>query len=155
MKQKIITLNQFITLKKSLSNTDKIVFTNGCFDVIHFGHIDYLQKAKALGDYLVVGLNSDASIKRLKGEKRPINPEWARAGVLNAIEAIDYIIIFEEDTPMLLIQNILPNILVKGGDYTIDNIVGAELVIQHGGEVKTIPFVEGFSSSSIINKLMQ
>lgn len=155
MKHKIVTLNQFITLKKSLSNTDKIVFTNGCFDVIHFGHIDYLQKAKALGDYLVVGLNSDASIKRLKGEKRPINPEWARAGVLNAIEAIDYIIIFEEDTPMLLIQNILPNILVKGGDYTIDNIVGAELVIQHGGEVKTIPFVEGFSSSSIINKLMQ
>lgn len=154
MRNKVITLEQFIALKPTLQDK-KIVFTNGCFDVLHYGHVDYLQKAKELGDLLVLGLNSDNSVKRLKGESRPINPEWARAGVLSALEAVDFVILFHEDTPKNLIEAIVPNILVKGGDYSIDQIVCADFVQKNGGQVITIAFVDGFSSTNIIHKMKQ
>lgn len=131
----------------------KIVFTNGCFDVLHYGHVRYLLDAKSLGDLLVVGLNSDGSVRRLKGESRPINGEKERAFVLAALEFVDYIVVFEEDTPEKLIETVKPDVLVKGGDYQIENIVGADFVMQNGGTVTTIPFVEGFSSTWIIEQL--
>jgi len=131
----------------------KTVFTNGCFDVLHYGHVRYLLEAKKLGDILVVGLNSDASVRRLKGESRPINGEKERAFVLAALSCVDYVTLFEEDTPEELIKVVKPNVLVKGGDYQIENIVGADFVIQNGGIVTTIPFVDGFSSTHIIERL--
>jgi len=131
----------------------KIVFTNGCFDIIHAGHIDYLQKAKSLGDYLILGLNSDSSVRRLKGEARPINHEQDRAFVLSAMQCVDCIVLFSEDTPIDLIETITPNVLVKGGDYTLDNIVGAQETIARGGRVEIIPFLAGRSSSAIIEKM--
>lgn len=131
----------------------KIVFTNGCFDVLHYGHVHYLLQAKALGDILVIGLNSDDSVRRLKGPTRPINGENERAFVLAALVCVDYVTLFEEDTPEELIKVVRPDVLVKGGDYTLDNIVGANFVTQNGGTVTTIPFVEGFSSTRIIEKL--
>lgn len=131
----------------------KIVFTNGCFDVLHFGHVHYLLQAKKLGDILVIGLNSDDSVRRLKGPRRPINGENERALVLAALVCVDYVTLFEEDTPEELIKVVRPDVLVKGGDYTLDNIVGADFVTQNGGTVTTIPFVEGFSSTRIIEKL--
>ena len=131
----------------------KIVFTNGCFDVLHYGHVHYLLQAKALGDILVIGLNSDDSVRRLKGPTRPINGENERAFVLAALACVDYVTLFEEDTPEELIKDVRPDVLVKGGDYTLDNIVGADFVTQNGGTVTTIPFVEGFSSTRIIEKL--
>ena len=131
----------------------KIVFTNGCFDVLHYGHVHYLAQARQLGDLLVVGLNSDASVRRLKGESRPVNPEQARAFVLAALEMVDYVCLFEEDTPYELIAAVKPDVLVKGGDYAVDNIVGSDIVKGRNGDVVVLPFVEGFSSSSIIEKL--
>ncbi|MBR3551540.1 MAG: D-glycero-beta-D-manno-heptose 1-phosphate adenylyltransferase [Bacteroidales bacterium] len=131
----------------------KIVFTNGCFDVLHYGHVHYLLQAKELGDILVIGLNSDNSVRRLKGPTRPINGENERAFVLAALACVDYVTLFEEDTPEELIKVVRPDVLVKGGDYTLDNIVGADFVMQNGGTVTTIPFVEGFSSTRIIEKL--
>ena len=131
----------------------KIVFTNGCFDVLHYGHVHYLLQAKELGDILVIGLNSDNSVRRLKGPTRPINGENERAFVLAALVCVDYVTLFEEDTPEELIKVVRPDVLVKGGDYTLDNIVGADFVMQNGGTVTTIPFVEGFSSTRIIEKL--
>ena len=131
----------------------KIVFTNGCFDVLHFGHVHYLLEAKKLGDILVVGLNSDDSVRRLKGPSRPINGEKKRAFVLAALSCVDYVVLFEEDTPESLIKTVRPDVLVKGGDYAPDQIVGADFVRQNGGTVTTIPFVEGFSSSQIIEQL--
>ena len=131
----------------------KIVFTNGCFDVLHFGHVHYLLEAKKLGDILVVGLNSDDSVRRLKGPTRPINGEKERAFVLASLAFVDYITLFEEDTPENLIKVVQPDVLVKGGDYTIDQIVGAEFVMRNGGTVTTIPFVEGYSSTQIIEQL--
>lgn len=131
----------------------KIVFTNGCFDILHKGHITYLEKSKELGDCLVVGLNSDASVARLKGKGRPAKDLESRIAVLAGLASVDMVVVFEEDTPKLLIENIVPNILVKGGDYKIEDIVGADYVIENGGVVRTIAFVEGYSSSSIIQKL--
>lgn len=131
----------------------KIVFTNGCFDVLHYGHVHYLLQAKELGDILVIGLNSDNSVRRLKGPTRPINGENERAFVLAALACVNYVTLFEEDTPEELIKVVRPDVLVKGGDYTLDNIVGADFVMQNGGTVTTIPFVEGFSSTRIIEKL--
>ena len=151
---KIITVAQASDLTKDLQKINKkVVFTNGCFDLIHPGHIDYLRKAKACGDILIIGLNSDASIQRLKGKERPINDFYFRSSILAALEFVDYIVKFEDDTPLFLIKQILPNILIKGSDYTIDRIVGAKEVLEKGGEVKTIDFLEGFSSTSIINKI--
>ena len=131
----------------------KIVFTNGCFDVLHFGHVHYLLEAKKLGDILVVGLNSDDSVRRLKGPSRPINGEKERAFVLAALSFVDYVVLFEEDTPENLIKAVRPDVLVKGGDYALDQIVGADFVRENGGTITTIPFVEGFSSSQIIEQL--
>lgn len=151
---KIITVAQASDLTKDLQKSNKkVVFTNGCFDLIHPGHIDYLRKAKACGDILIIGLNSDASIQRLKGKERPINDFYFRSTILAALEFVDYIVKFEDDTPLYLIKQILPNILIKGSDYTIDRIVGAKEVLEKGGEVKTIDFLEGFSSTLIINKI--
>lgn len=130
----------------------KIVFTNGCFDIIHVGHVDYLEKAKALGDVLVVGLNSDESIRRIKGKDRPVNIQEHRKRVLEALKPVDLVIIFEEDTPERLIKEIKPDVLVKGGDWSIENIVGADFVKSYGGEVKTIDFVYDISTTKIIEK---
>lgn len=131
----------------------KVVFTNGVFDLLHIGHITYMAKAAELGDKLIIGLNADSSVKRLKGESRPVNDQNSRAMLLAALFFIDAIVVFEEDTPLNLISAILPDILVKGADYSIENIVGAKEVIANGGEVKTINFVEGYSSTSIIQRI--
>ncbi len=131
----------------------KVVFTNGVFDLVHTGHITYLAQAAALGNKLIVGLNSDGSVKRLKGKDRPINDESSRALLLAAFMFVDAVIVFSEDTPAQLIGMLLPNLLVKGADYGIENIAGAKEVFANGGEVKTISLVNGFSSTAIINKI--
>lgn len=131
----------------------KIVFTNGCFDLLHQGHLDYLAKAKDLGDFLVIGLNSDNSVKRLKGPTRPINDEKSRAVMLAALGMIDLVVLFDEDTPMELIQALNPDVLVKGGDYTIATIVGADYVEKSGGRVEVIPFLDGFSTTKIVTRI--
>ena len=131
----------------------KIVFTNGCFDLLHVGHVRYLAQAKKLGDFLIIGLNSDSSVKELKGEDRPINSFEDRATLLSAIESVDSVIMFEEQTPENLIKDIVPDILVKGGDYNIEDIVGYQTVMQNGGQVKTLSFYEGYSSTNYINKI--
>ena len=131
----------------------KVVFTNGVFDLLHIGHITYLAKAAELGDKLIIGLNSDASVKRIKGDDRPVNDQNSRALLLAAMLFIDAVVVFEEDTPLNLISTLLPDILVKGADYAIENIVGGKEVIANGGEVKTITFVDGYSSTSIIKRI--
>ena len=130
-----------------------IVFTNGCFDILHRGHVTYLNQAKELGDLLIIGINSDESVQRLKGPERPVNMLEDRAYVLSALKSVDYVIPFEEDTPLNLINQIMPDILVKGGDYTIDRIIGAQEVLAHGGRVEIIPFVPGKSTSAIIDTI--
>lgn len=129
-----------------------VVFTNGVFDILHAGHTTYLGAARALGDVLVVGLNTDASVKRLKGPERPINTEADRATVLQALRSVDHVVLFGQDTPLELITTIVPDVLVKGGDYTRQTIVGADLVEQHGGRVVTIPLVEGRSTTNVITR---
>jgi rfaE bifunctional protein nucleotidyltransferase chain/domain len=131
----------------------KVVFTNGVFDLLHIGHITYMAKAAELGDKLIIGLNSDTSVKRIKGNDRPVNDQNSRAALLAALFFVDAIVVFEEDTPIDPIATLLPDILVKGADYSVENIVGAKEVIANGGEVKTINFVEGYSSTSIIQKI--
>jgi D-beta-D-heptose 7-phosphate kinase/D-beta-D-heptose 1-phosphate adenosyltransferase len=132
-----------------------IVFTNGCFDLLHVGHVKYLQKARQLGDLLVLGLNSDASIRRLKGPKRPLIGQEERAHILAALDCIDYVVIFDEDTPLELIAALRPHILVKGGDYTPEGVVGKEIVESYGGRVELIQFVDGRSTTNIIDKILQ
>jgi len=150
----LINWNEITDLVKKLRNQDKtIVFTNGCFDIIHAGHVQYLQEAKALGDILVIGLNSDASVKRLKGAERPVNDQNDRAIVLSAIKSVDYVVIFKEDTPYDIIKQIKPDILVKGGDWPEDEIVGHDIVKANGGIVKSLSFRPGNSSTSIIEKM--
>lgn len=129
------------------------VFTNGCFDILHKGHIAYLEKAGELGDFLIVGLNSDDSVSRLKGEGRPIKSIDSREAIMGALGCVNMVVVFEEDTPQKLIEQLKPDILVKGGDYKKENIVGADFVIKNGGEVKIIDFLDGYSSSSIIDKI--
>lgn len=131
----------------------KIVFTNGCFDIIHRGHIEVLAQTADLGDRLIIGLNSDISIQKLKGEDRPIMTENSRAILLAALSFVDAVILFPEDTPINLISTLLPDILAKGGDYEIETIVGHEIVQNNGGQVILVPFVEGFSSTTIIDKI--
>ncbi len=131
----------------------KIVFTNGCFDILHYGHVSYLEEAKNLADVLIVGLNSDESVKRLKGPSRPINGQSERAYVLGALKSVDYVVIFDQDTPYELIKLITPDILVKGGDWTPQQIVGSDIVLEDGGEVKSLIFKTGFSSTKIIDKI--
>ena len=131
----------------------KIVFTNGCFDILHYGHLHYLAAAKALGDKLIIGINSEDSVKRLKGQHRPINDDLTRYHLLAALSFVDAVIEFEADTPYELIKKIQPNILVKGGDWQIEQIVGADLVLANGGLVKSLPFVEGYSTTNIETKI--
>jgi len=131
----------------------RIVFTNGCFDVLHAGHVQYLAKAKSEGDVLVLGLNTDASVRRLKGESRPVNPQDARAMILTALSFVDAVVLFDEDTPYELIKYIQPDVLVKGEDYKPVDIVGYDIVKAKGGEVKTISFLEGFSTTATIEKM--
>jgi rfaE bifunctional protein nucleotidyltransferase chain/domain len=130
-----------------------VVFTNGCFDILHRGHVSYLNEAKAQGDILVLGLNSDASVKRLKGESRPVNSEQDRKFVLENLKSMDYVFIFEEDTPYNLIQQLQPDILVKGGDWNVEDIIGSDIVLANGGQVKSLNFVDGFSTTSTIEKI--
>ena len=132
-----------------------IVFTNGCFDLLHPGHIDYLTKARALGDVLIVGLNDDDSITRLKGPTRPITPLKDRQTMLTALKSVDLVVPFEEETPLKLIKTLLPDILVKGGDYEPDDIVGAKEVREHGGHVTVITFLDGHSTTSLIKRIQE
>jgi len=155
------TNDKLVDLPKALdlinfwrTEDQEIIFTNGCFDILHPGHIDLLEQAKELGQKLIVGLNSDRSIQKLKGANRPINNQWDRSRVLSGLACIDLIIVFEEETPQALIEAIKPNVLVKGSDYKIENIVGANLVIANGGTVKTLSLVKGYSTITIINRIL-
>ncbi len=131
----------------------KIVFTNGCFDILHRGHIEYLAQAASLGDILIVGLNTDNSVKRLKGLTRPVQDQYARALILASLQFVNAVVFFDEETPYELIKKVQPDILIKGSDYKIEDIVGYDIVKKKGGEVKTIDFIPGYSTSSIIEKL--
>lgn len=142
-----------LQLKRWRLQSKKIVFTNGVFDILHQGHIASLSEAATFGDILIVGLNADASVKRLKGNSRPVNTQQSRALLLASLLMVDAIVIFEEDTPLQLITAIIPDVLVKGGDYTREQIVGATEVIAAGGEVKIVPILEGFSTTGIIEKM--
>lgn len=137
------------------ANGEKVVFTNGCFDILHAGHVRYLAAARHLGDRLVVGLNTDASVKRLKGPKRPVAPEQDRAEVLSALASVDAVTLFDDDTPEALIGMLLPDILVKGADWPVEKIAGAKSVIGHGGSVLTVPLLEGRSTTGIIETIIQ
>jgi len=151
---KIKNWQEIEEISEELKRSDKkIVFTNGCFDILHAGHISYIREAKALGDILMIGLNSDGSVKRLKGPDRPINDQKSRALLLSELKSIDYIIIFEEATPYDLINCIKPNILVKGGDWKINEIVGSDIVLSTNGIVKSLKFLEGYSSTKLINRM--
>jgi D-beta-D-heptose 7-phosphate kinase/D-beta-D-heptose 1-phosphate adenosyltransferase len=128
----------------------RVIFTNGVFDILHAGHVTYLEEARALGDVLVVGLNSDDSVRRLKGPTRPVNTQEDRARVLGALRCVDHVIVFDDDTPLAVITALIPDVLVKGGDYTRDTVVGADVVEHYGGSVVIIPLLEGRSTTSII-----
>jgi D-beta-D-heptose 7-phosphate kinase / D-beta-D-heptose 1-phosphate adenosyltransferase len=141
-------------IAKERARGRQVVFTNGCFDLLHVGHVKYLQKARGLGDLLVVGLNSDASVRRLKGERRPLIEESERAHILAALDCIDYVVLFDEDTPLRVIEALSPAVLVKGGDYSIDGVVGREVVEAGGGRVELVQFVDGRSTSRIIEKIL-
>ncbi len=144
-------LERILAIQKFKSN--KIVFSNGCFDIIHRGHIEYLAKASDFGNITIIGLNSDESVRRLKGENRPVQDEKTRALILAALSFIDYVIIFEEDTPYKLIEFIKPDFLVKGADYKPEEIVGYDILQKYGGQVKTIELIKGHSTTNIINKI--
>lgn len=131
----------------------KIVFTNGCFDLLHYGHVKYLQDAKKKGDVLVVGINSDSSAKRIKGKKRPVVNEKDRLRLVAALESVDYVVLFKEDTPLKIIKFIKPDVLIKGADWNKNNIVGRDFVLSYGGRVSTIKFVKGYSTSNLIKKI--
>ena len=151
---KIVSLPDAVDKIANLKKENKtIVFSNGCFDILHAGHVEYLEKAREKGDFLVIGLNTDASVSRLKGEDRPINAEKSRARILAALGFVDMVVLFDEDTPYELIQALNPDILVKGKDYEISNIVGADIVLGNGGKVETIELVEGLSTTSVIEKV--
>lgn len=152
----VISLERAVSLRAAYRHEGrKVVFTNGTFDVLHRGHVEYLNKARKLGDVLFVGLNSDASVRALKGEGRPIMGEDDRAYLLANLVSVDYVIVFNEDTPIKLIQSIVPDILVKGADWTIDTIVGKDVVEKHGGTVMTIELTPGRSSTSIIETIRE
>lgn len=137
------------------NNGLEVVFTNGCFDLIHFGHLTYLAEAAAQGQKLVLGLNSDASVARLKGAHRPIKDQKNRAHLLASLEMVDLVVLFEEDTPLDLIKTIQPDILVKGGDWTIEQIVGSEVVLAKGGSVRSLTFIEGYSTTKLEQKIQK
>lgn len=151
----VVNLSDCVKELSSKRQNKKVVFTNGCFDLLHVGHVRYLQDARRLGDFLIVGLNSDSSVRQLKGEERPVQTESDRAEILAALSGVDYVVIFSEETPLHLIEAIKPDVLVKGGDWTIDKIIGSQFVILNGGEVKSLPFHQGRSTSSIIQKVLK
>ena len=155
-------LNKICTLEKAHEDCDvlkrsgkRIVFTNGCFDILHPGHARYLHAAGDLGDHLIVALNSDRSVRSIKGSKRPIFPEKMRAELLAALECVNCVVIFDEDNPLRVIQYLLPHVLVKGGDWQEDRIIGADVVKAAGGEVRRIPFVKGHSTTDIIERIVR
>jgi len=153
---KILSLRQLtdrLALLRQRQPKPVVVFTNGCFDLVHQGHVDYLSRARDLGDLLIVGLNSDASVRRLKGDSRPVSNETSRARVLASFAFVDYVIVFEDDTPLKLIENIVPDILVKGGDYNRDNVVGADFVEQHGGRLELLSLVPGESTTRLVERI--
>ncbi len=151
----IVSLEELLRILEPLRKEKKIVFTNGCFDIIHAGHAHYLKEAKKLGDILIVGLNSDSSIRKIKGLKRPIIPQEMRAYLLDSLKPVDFVVIFDEETPIELIKAIKPDILVKGGDWDIDKIVGKDFVESYGGKVITIPFKFDISTTKIIEMIKE
>ncbi len=157
MKDHRVKIKSIDDAKKEIDHLKKegkrIVFTNGCFDILHIGHARYLYEAKALGDFLIVAVNSDRSVKALKGPERPIVPEYERAEMIAALGCVDMAIIFDEETPYEVIKRLVPNVLVKGGDWKENDIVGADIVKAAGGEVKSIVFIEGSSTTNIINRI--
>jgi D-glycero-beta-D-manno-heptose 1-phosphate adenylyltransferase len=152
----ILKADEFLTIRNKLKEENKkIVFTNGCFDILHAGHVDYLNKAKQLGDILLVALNSDSSVRRIKGPKRPIVCEEERAFIMSNLKCVDYVTFFDEDTPAGIIAKIIPDILVKGADWSLDRIIGRDVVEINGGEVKTIEFNNFQSTSKIIETIIE
>ena len=151
--KKVISFDSISNKVDKWRNKNHIVFTNGCFDILHLGHIDYLYKASNLGDKLIVGVNTDKSVQQIKGNNRPINDESSRVSILASLSFVDAVVLFNEHTPMQLIKLIKPNTLVKGGDYIIKDIIGSDFVISNGGNVKIIPFLKGYSTSRIINSI--
>lgn len=151
----IKTRQEIISLRKNFKKENKrVVFTNGVFDIIHSGHVDYLTKSKSLGDILIVGINSDSSVHQIKGEKRPVISEGERAFIISSLKPVDYVTLFDEDTPQMLIEDIIPDILVKGADWAPDQIVGKDIVEKNGGRVQTIEFINNQSTSRIINVIL-
>jgi rfaE bifunctional protein nucleotidyltransferase chain/domain len=147
---------QLLAWRKSLREENKkLVFTNGVFDILHHGHVSYLKEARNLGDALIIGVNADASVRRLKGEKRPLQNEKDRAVILAALKAADCVVIFDDDTPLALIEFVLPDILVKGADWSVENVVGREAVEKHGGKVLTLPFIEGRSTTGVVETIIE
>lgn len=153
--QHVISLEAFLPIRSQLKRAGKtVVFTNGVFDLLHRGHVEYLQKARELGDVLVVGVNTDDSVRRIKGSKRPILPQEDRAYLVGMLKPVDYVILFAEDTPENLIRAILPEVLVKGADYQIEEIVGHDIVLQHGGRVERIALIPGRGTTDIIETVL-
>jgi len=148
----VCLLKDLVQKLSAIRKNKKVVFTNGCFDLLHVGHVRYLQEAKSLGDFLVVGVNTDASVKKLKGPQRPLQHEEDRSEILSSLACVDFVCLFGEETPYNLIKSIEPDVLVKGGDWPVDKIVGSDLVLARGGLVKSLKFVPGKSTTSIINK---
>ena len=156
---KILTRDDFIAVKHALPRQFRLVFTNGCYDILHPGHVDLLTRARKLGDGLMLGLNSDASVRRIKGDmpgpKRPLNSQDERAFVLAALECVDFVVIFDEDTPFELIRAVKPQVLVKGGDWPVEKIVGRDLVEAGGGNVVSLPLLPGYSTSGLIERILK
>lgn len=154
---KILTLPEFLAKRAALPQGFRLVFTNGCYDILHPGHVDLLARARALGDGLILGLNSDASVRRIKGElpgpKRPVNPQAERAFVLAGLSSVDFIVLFDEDTPLELIRAVRPQVLVKGGDWDVARIVGRDIVEADGGRVVSLPLLPGYSTTGLIERL--
>ena len=154
--EKILSLDQAVRWREACKEKQqRVVFTNGCFDLLHRGHVAYLQEARLLGDALVVGLNDDASVRRLKGPGRPLMAQQDRACLLAALQMVDVVCMFPEDTPLALIQALQPDVLVKGGDYQLDQIVGRDVVEAYGGQVTTLPFLEGYSTTELVEKIVK
>ncbi len=154
IRSKIINQSEWSDIQKNIDKKGGgVVFSNGCFDIVHKGHIEYLAKTSEYGDVLVVGLNSDSSVKRLKGENRPLQDQSSRALLMASLMFVDYVILFEEDTPYELIKTIQPDVLVKGSDYNPEDIVGYDIVKAKGGEIKTIELTEGYSTTNVINAM--
>ena len=152
----ILAIDELINMRKAIKNNNKkLVFTNGCFDIIHKGHIDYLNESKKLGDYLVVGVNSDDSVRILKGPKRPILPQNERAFIVSNLIAVDFVCIFDEETPLKLIEAVLPDLLVKGADWSIDKVVGKDVVEKNGGKVMTINLTPNKSTTNMIETILK